>query len=330
MKDSTNHWAWRAVVALASLRLTLVALTLLALGVVIAYMSEARIVWALVLPLAVCAINLLAAITTNPLFRQRTTLLIFHLALLALIVLVAVGRLTYLKGEAEVIDGGEFDSTQVAINAGPWHINRLSQIRFINDGFSIEYAPGLKRGATRNALRYIDAAGLPHRIVIGDMDALTVNGYRFYTSFNKGFAPLFRWQGNNAAETITGSVHLPGYPLHEYQQAQSWPLPGTEISAWIMLQFNEPAIDPERADTFKIPKNHLLVLRVGDRRWELRPGDSVQLAEGRLTYDELRSWMGYTIFYDWTIPWLLASALLAVGALGAHFWTKFAAKPWND
>lgn len=317
------------LLTLASLRLTLLALSGLALGVVATYLSETHAVWPLVVPLGLCALNLLAAVVTNPLFRKNTALLIFHLALLALILLVAAGRLTYLKGEAEVVDGGEFQSELVKVDAGPWHRNRLDQIQFINEGFSIDYGPGLKRGATRNALRYVDGNGQPQRIVIGDMDALSVRGYRFYTTANKGFAPVFRWQASHSQEAATGSVHLPGYPLHEYQQAQSWELPGTDIAAWITLQFDTPAIDPERADTFKIPQEHRLILRIGDRRWDLQPGTVVELPQGRLTYQGLRTWMGYSIFYDWTIPWLLASGLVAVGALGTHFWTKFAAKPWN-
>jgi cytochrome c biogenesis protein len=71
------------------------------------------------------------------------------------------------------------------------------------------------------------------------------------------------------------------------------------------------------------------VLRIGERRWELQPGGSVELPEGRIEYRGLRGWMGYSVFYDWTIPWLLAASLVAIGALGAHFWSKFAAKPWN-
>jgi hypothetical protein len=43
----------------------------------------------------------------------------------------------------------------------------------------------------------------------------------------------------------------------------------------------------------------------------------------------LRTWMGYTVFYDWTIHWMLVVCMVAVGALGGYFWRKFAAKPWN-
>ena len=65
-------------------------------------------------------------------------------------------------------------------------------------------------------------------------------------------------------------------------------------------------------------------------RYELHPGQSLDLAGGRLTYKELRTWMGYTVFYDWTLPWLFAAGLIAVLSLGWHYWRKFATRPWLE
>ena len=39
---------------------------------------------------------------------------------------------------------------------------------------------------------------------------------------------------------------------------------------------------------------------------------------GRLVYDGLRTWMGYRVAYDPSLPWLLAAALLATLALALH------------
>jgi cytochrome c biogenesis protein len=259
-------------------------------------------------------------------------LLVFHLCLLALIVLIAVGRMTYLKGQLELTDGTWFEGQLSSFEAGPWHRGKLDQIRFANEGFSIDYDPGLRRGPTRNAVRFIAPSGQASQMVIGDQTPLVVQGYRFYTSHNKGFAPTFEWKPTGATQSEIGSVHLPAYPLHEYRQAQSWRLPGSEIDAWIMLQFDENLLDPGRPDEFKLPAEHVLVLRINEQRWELQPGQSVDLPGGRLSYLGVRAWMGITVFYDWTIPWLLASALAATGRWagisGASFpanrgtWTK--------
>lgn len=318
------------LVRLGSLKLTLVILVALGIGVLVAYFSATRTVWALVAPLVLCAVNLLAAIATNGIFRRQLPLLVFHLCLLTLILLVAAGRLTYLKGHLELTDGTWFEGQLTTSEAGPWHFGALDRVSFGSDGFRIDYAPGIRRGPTRNAVRYVDERGRLAQAVIGDQVPLVLHGYRFYTSPNKGFAPTFAWQQAGGREPVVGSVHLPAYPLHEYRQAQTWQLPGSGTEAWTLLEFDGNLLDPEKPDQFKLPGEHRLILRIGEGRWALQPGQAVDLPDGRLTYLGIRAWMGYTVFYDWTIPWLLAAALAAVGALGWHFWRKFASRPWND
>jgi cytochrome c biogenesis protein ResB len=326
--DATRCPGW--LHKLGSLRFALVNLGILFVGVCIAYVSDSHNVWALVLPLSSSAFNLIAAMLCNPVFRRQLPLLVFHLSLLALILLVAAGRLTYLKGAAEVVEGGAFEGVLVTREAGPLHAGAIAMQQFVNEGFSIDYAPGMRRAATRNQVRFRDAAGSMQRRVIGDQEPLVLAGYRFYTSHNKGFAPTFVWTPVSGAPPQLGAVHLPAYPLHEYRQAREWTIPGTTTSLWIMLQFDEIVLDPEKADQFKLPSEHAVVLRIDDVRKELLPGDSVDLQEGVLEYVGLRSWMGYTVFYDWTIPWLLSAALTATLALGWHFWRKFAARPWTQ
>lgn len=323
--------AGKVVQLLGSLKLTLIILVALGAGIVVAYQSETKTIWPLVLPLVLCAFNLLAAIASNAVFRRQLPLLMFHLALLSIILLVATGRMTYLKGQLELVDEQEFDGVLTKEESGPWHRNRLAQVHFINDGFAIDYAPGVRRGATQNKVRYRDANGLSQNAIIGDNTPMILDGYRFYTSFNKGFAPVFLWYPIAApGAPLLGTVNLPAYPIHEYRQALDWVLPGTQIAAWTMLQFDEVILDPDKPSTFRLPEKHKLVMRVGQQRWELLPGQSVTLPEGRLQYQGLRTWMGYTVFSDWTIPWLLSASLLAVASLGWHFWRKFAARPWNE
>jgi len=320
--------AYASLKALASLKLTLVILALLGAGIIVSYQLEGARTWPLVLPLGLLAVNLAAAVATNGVFRRQTALLVFHLALIALVLLVAAGRLSYLKGKLELAEGEVFDGTLTDFDAGPLHPWRLDRVRFANEGFTIDYAPGVRRGPTRNQVVWEDAAGNAQRAVVGDHDPLVLRGYRFYTSHNKGFAPVFLWQPKHG-EAALGSVHLPSYPIHEYRQAQEWTPPGSREAVWVMLQFDEVILDPERPSEFRLPAQHSLVVRAGEERHELRPGEAVELGDGRLVYQGLRSWMGYTVFYDWTLPWLLAACVVAVASLAWHFWGKFAAKPWD-
>ena len=177
------------LMALASLRLTLFCLVLLLAAVVFIYGREdvPGVTLPLVLPLSMLSINLLAAILTNKAFRRQLPLLVFHLALLAIIGLVSLGRLTYLRATSEVVTGGEYLRMD-RIEAGPWHRASKDSVHFENLGFQIHYKPGLKRDATVNKVRWRDEAGIPRTSEIGDQVPLVIRGYRFYTSSNKGFA----------------------------------------------------------------------------------------------------------------------------------------------
>jgi len=317
--------------ALASLRLTLGLLLLLLLFVALFLVNrEISSIW-LALPLGLLALNLLAAILTHPAFRREPALLTFHLALLALVGLAALGRLTHLDGQAEVTTGEGFDNTLVQRWGGPWHNDRLAQLRFRLDDFTIDYTPSqgvAQRDATRAHVHWRDTHGNEQQGIIGDHYPLILEGYRFYTTHNKGFAPVFLWQPAGGAPQ-QGSIHLPAWPAHEYRQALDWTLPGTTHRLWAELQFEEVILDPQRPSRFRPPREHRLVVRMGDLRQELQPGEWLDLHDGRLTYRELRTWMGFKVFYDWTLPWLLAAGVMAVLSLGWHYWRKCAAKPWR-
>ena len=313
--------------AVGSLKLTLACLVLLLGAVTYVYDrgGEGHATLPLVLPLTLLSLNLFAAVVSNKTFRRQLPLLIFHLALIVIIVLVALGRMTYLRATAEVLTGGEFNGLD-RIEAGPWHWGRKEAIRFENLGFQIEYKPGLQRDSTRNKLRWRDEAGIPHTEEIGDQEPLVIHGYRFYVSPNKGFAGLFRWEPTDGGAQL-GSVIFPSYPLNKDDQSTQWRL--GEMSILAKLIIPGVLIDPQKPGWFRQPGEHQVTLDFSWRVATLRPGEAVQLPAGRLVYLGLTTWMGYNVFYDWTMPWLLAACALAVLALGWHFVRKFAAKPWQ-
>lgn len=315
---------------LASLRLTAALLAAFGVGVLVADAGGLRFAPIVATCLAALALNLLAMIVTNPRFRRQGPLVVFHLALLAIIVLVALGRMIYLKGQAELVEGLEFDGQLVAVDAGAWHPWRLDRTRFVNHGFSVAYAPGLRRLETRNKVSWSDAEGNYREAVIGDDQPLVLDGYRFYTSWNKGFSLLFEWLPVGGEAGI-GTVNLPSFPANALKQAQQWSLPGLPEPLWAMLQFEGELIPEDQEGHFRLPDDFRVVVRYGEQRWELAPGDGqvVALPGGRLRYVELRTWMGYMVTWDATIPWLLAAATVAVLALGWHFWRQFSRRPWN-
>lgn len=315
---------------LAAPRLTFAIFVLFLLGILFAHLAT----WSFSPVVSTCcvlwALNLIATLSTNVKFRRQPALLVFHLALLAIVVLVAFGRLTYLKGQAEVLEGQSFDGRLVNLESGRFHPWSLDKAVFVNHGFQVRYAPGLKRLETRNRVSWIDGQGLEQTLVIGDDLPLVFNGYRFYTTWNKGFSLLFEWHPAGGSVRV-GAVNLPGYPGNALKQAQQWKLPGLPEPVWAMLQFDGDLIPVDRDGEFRLPDDYRIVVRYGTQRWELDPAGSVaiDLPGGQLRYVGLTTWMGYLVTWDATIPWLLAAATIAVLSLSGHFLQKFSRLPWN-
>lgn len=314
---------------LASLRLTLALLGLLLVAVVADQRFPAHGRWLVAVPLLLLSINLLAAIIANPRFRRQPALLVFHLALLALVLLAGVGRLTYLVGRIELTEGEVFEGVPLETKVGYLHPGGLERLRLVNDGVRIDYSAYGAIQDIENRVRWAMDGGAWQRAAVGIQSPLRAGGYRLYVTSGKGFAPVFEWQPTGGAVT-SGSVHLPRFPSDDFAQAAEWCLPDAGGCFWVQLHFARPVLPTGQAARLTAPADHWLVIRHGDLRHELRPGTTLTLPNGRLTYRELRLWMGYHVDYDWTPPWLLAAGTVAVFALGGHFWRRFATTGWDD
>ncbi|MGK7346483.1 MAG: cytochrome c biogenesis protein ResB [Candidatus Nitrospinota bacterium M3_3B_026] len=314
--------------ALASLRFSLVLIALLSAGAMLASYDVYHAGWLVGPPMALLAVNLAAAIAANPVFRRQTPLLIFHLALLFVVVFAALGRLCYLKGHVEVAEGTPMNPALAGYENGPLHFYKLDEVKFVNAGFKIEYGPDREKGKTLNRVVYQGPGGERREALIGDQVPLEIGGYKFYTTSNKGFAPVFTWAPADGSPPATGSVHLPSYPRYEKRQAIPWEIPGAGLKVFTMLVVDEPVIASGKVSRFRPPEKHHVIARVGDETKRMKPGDRLELPGGTLVYRELRTWMGYGIYSDWTLPWLFAACAVAAVSLGWYFWDKFAASPW--
>ncbi|MEO5349339.1 MAG: hypothetical protein H7836_06810 [Magnetococcus sp. YQC-3] len=313
---------------LFSLRLTVLSLLLLGGGALLLLQLDLSPTPVLLLPFTLLGIQLVAALFFSPLFRRRVALQVFHLALLAMVLLAAFSRLTYFKGQFELSAGERFAGQFLAAEEGPWHIRALEQVDFVNESAEVEFTSGGMRGATRNIVRrFIGQKGGPAQ-TIGDNTPLIIQGYRIQPSRHFGYAPLFSWWPEQAVEPVRGTIHLPSLTLGAGASNQ-WTIPGTSISALAMLQLQSPIPDMDRPSLFARGVAHTLLVTIRGESRPLQPGDRWSLPEGTLLYEGLETWMGYTLRYDPAMPWLLAAALLAVASLLVHFFVKFAKKPWQ-
>lgn len=301
---------------LAAPPLTLAGFALLA-AAVLAGLHWPLPAWGYVAPLVLLAANLAAAIVLRPALR-RGGLGVFHCALLAFLAVAAWGRLAHFDARVEVVQDGFLDPSLVQVTGqGPWHGDAWRHVAFRQGGWEVDYRPGVKRGHTRSQV-WLPGEAAPR--IVGDDTPLVIDGYLFYTTPNKGFAPLLTWT-RGGAPPLQGALHMPSYPLFDWKQENAWTAPdGTQLRFWLRI---ERPIAPDAAWTLS-PRDlpAVLVVEAAGARHELRPGDAVRLDGATLRYERLLGWMGYRVFHDPTLVPLLALALAGIAGLGWHLWRR--------
>jgi cytochrome c biogenesis protein len=308
--------------ALASLKLTLLGIVSLLAGVLLAYFSPDRNSAPIVLPLALLALNLLAAIIWNRRIRQNSGLLMFHLCLLMIAVLTLLSQLTSMKGRVEVTQGAAYDATGVAVvEQGAWHgFDQLREVTFIQGDVQVEYAAGLRREATRSQLMLADG----NTITVGDNVPFKSHGYRFYTTSNKGFAAIINWRSKDGG-IEQGAIHFPSYPLYDWKQSNQWQAPsGQQLGFQLLI---DARLDRDRDWLLQNNNQGQLVITLPDgARHEIEPGEYIELENGTLEFEAISMWMGYKIFYDPFLAWFLAASLVGVAGIAWHYYLKLSSQ----
>mgnify|MGYP000854477901 CR=1 FL=1 len=177
-----------------SLRHTLALMGLLAAVVLAGAVTGTLYGRLLLAALALLALQLLLGLIQHPGLRRQWPLVLFLVGLLALGLQVGLSRLMSMEGRFELTEGLPFDGQLLDGRQGPLHRNQLQRLSFRHEGFEIDYAPGRKRGATRNHVHWTDAEGRAQQAVIGDHRPLVLEGHRITTTPNKGFAPVLQWR----------------------------------------------------------------------------------------------------------------------------------------
>ena len=300
--------------AMASLRLTLIGLSLLAAGLVADQNHWLSGAWAITPPLVLLAVNLGVAMLVDPRFRRKPALFAFHLCLLLLALLAGYGQLARLDARLPLVEGQEYDAALLTpVRSGPLAPQPLLNGVLRQGAVAVDYTPGLRRGATRNQI-WVENRGW---LEVGDDVPVLIDGYRLYTTSNKGYATLLTWLPEQGMAQL-GAVQFPSYPATELGQVSRWRTPaGEEIEMALALSpspYNE---------TWTLSKalaaDARVEVKAAGQRTGLRPGEAMSLNGGRLRFERVSMWMGYRVTYDPTLPWLFSLAVLAVVFMAAHF-----------
>lgn len=308
---------------LASLKLTMAGLAALIVNsFAISQWPDESIPW-LVLPLSVLAINLFAALIVRHAFRHQAALLLFHVGLLAVLILVAAGVLVRFDGSVEVVEGGSFDASTVTTRGSGWlHPDRLERVNFTQGPFEVHYLFGLQRDTTHSRVVVNQPDGTGIERDIGDRQGFTSHGYRFMTTFNKGYSVLVLWRDADGSETL-GAVNFPSFPNFDWKQVNDWTTPAGELLTFeLKLAERVPEDSPWTLRSQGVDYE-VAVASNGQPEKTIRAGQSIAATGGEITIVDLRLWMGYRIDYNPLLPWLLTAAFLSLGALAVHMAQKF-------
>lgn len=311
---------------LASPRLTIAGFALLGAGALANYNLPDTPVAVITGPLVLLALNLAAALAVRPALR-RGGLGLFHVALLVMLVLAGFGRMTHFDGRVEIAEGTLLDPTRIETTSmGPWHGTDWQGLSFRQGPYEVNYAAGVRRSDTRSAVT-VPGADVP--MTVGDDTPLVLDGYRFYTTHNKGFAPMLAWQPAGG-EAVRGVLHMPSYPLFDWKQENLWTAPdGSILRFWLRIDRPLPTEVAWTLDPHEVPVT--LVIEAGGSRHEVKPGEAVVLAGATLRFERLLGWMGYRIFYDPTLIPMLLVSLIGVLGLAWHLWgAKARLLPLNE
>jgi cytochrome c biogenesis protein len=308
---------------IASLKLTLAGLAALIVNsFAISQWPDAAMPW-LVLPLSVLALNLFAALLVRHSFRQQAALLLFHVGLLAVLLLVAAGVLVRFDGSVEVVEGTAYDAAVVTDRGRGWlHPDRLHRVQFSQGPLEVNFLAGLQRDTTHSRVAVTRPDGIEVLRDIGDRQGFASHGYRFMTTFNKGYSVLLLWRDAAGNEAL-GTVNFPSFPEFEWKQRKEWTTPAGERLAFeLELVERVPEESPwtlrSRGADFEVG-----VSRSAGAQQTIGPGESIAVTGGEITIVDLRLWMGYRIDYNPLLPWLLTAAFLSLGALAVHMAQKF-------
>ncbi len=302
---------------LGSLKLALTGMALLLLVIFIDLeISELSPAW-LAACLGLMCLNLLAAVVVRPQFRRQPGLLVFHLCLATVAGLAALQALTQFEARVEQAEKRGFAAADAEIvTRGPWHSGRLEDVHFMQGPVTVDYLPDLRRARTLSKV-YTGTVGATGVVEFGDTRSFRAAGYRFVTTPNKGYALMLTWTGTDGRQA-SGNIHMPTYPLQEWDQRQSWRTPAGEEVQFRLDLPPAPSREPWTLSSEDFAGRVRLV-RAGGNQIDLAAGEPVALHGGYLELADVVLWIGYRIEYNRVLPWLFSAAALGVAALGWHF-----------
>ncbi len=281
--------------------------------------------------------------------------LAFHLAIVGVIITAALGSFLSYRGQAIVIEGRSFTNAVVAYDSfepgRAFNPERLEPFTVTLDAFHSEFSLGARPLDFRADVTVTAPGEQPRTESVWVNRPLHAGGAKVYLQGN-GYAPAFTIRdaaGNIAFSgavpfipqddvyTSTGVVKvpdvtsgiqfglratlLPSAAISGESAFSLHPAPANPVIVFEVFVGNLGLDDGVAQNVYVLDELRLSPVRNDDgdvATFIIAPGETVELPGGlaTVTWDSLPRFVAFDLRADPTLPWLLASALLALAGVG--------------
>ncbi len=309
--------AWgNAINSLASLKLTAALLGLL-LAVLALYAREiVENEWPRIAILTALTANLLANMSLRPRLLRRPPLALFHLCLLAILLLSVGGRLVYYQAALQAAEGQRVKLSGVPSHHGPWAPARLMDLSI--KPLRIEtlywYGDNPKSSDMEVELSYKNQ--LLVRGKVAPNEPLVHEGVRIYLSPTQGFAAIFSYSPSTGEDISRGAIYFPEYRKLSQLQIQQMTVPGLGYQLNCTLNLTDLFSD-QHAWGLEAPAGTTIRISSDgeDTDATLPVGGSLELPSGELRLESIVRYARITVDYDPTASWILLLLMLCPAPL---------------
>ena len=277
--------------------------------------------------------------------------LLFHLALLGLLVSVALGQMLHYRAQVLVVQGTGFANSVIHFNSfehGAWFApDSLDPFTITLDNFESNFTQDAQARRFVASVTVQEPAQDPYPATIRVNHPLNLNGVKVYLQGN-GYAPQITVRDGAGEVSFAGTVpFIPEDSVYTSRGVIKVPDVSTGPQIGLQGYFLPSAVidDTGAYSLYPQPLNPLLILTVytGDLGLDngipqnvyqldtskmtqateasgvpvtllLAPGQTVDLPDGlgTITFEQLHRYAGFDLRYDPMLHWILLSAVFAV------------------
>lgn len=246
---------------------------------------------------------------------KQPGMLVFHISLAAVLAALLIAPLYRVNAYFELAEGQTFQGEFILYEAGSWHVvdkhrwhltQGTIQVNYKRDdlGKSINSVLNDEQNNSQKPIRFLQP--------------VNIDGFRITPTGNMGYSAILTYSYKDGRQQH-GVVNFPGYPTSRTNQTNRFLSPETQ-ETHVRLNLVNPPYRKDQPWSLDLSENTTVTIEHDWLKFNLKPGDVGTLPNGRLHFNKLVRWLGYSAVYDPFAPFIFFSALVSLLAI---FWHVF-------